>query len=44
MIVGAAAKTMEASGSYQRTADPDPTKPYIMWPGNPYAHLMIPVK
>jgi hypothetical protein len=22
----------------------DPTKPYIMWPGTPYAHLMIPVK
>jgi len=44
MIVGAAAKTMEASGSYQKTADPDPTKPYVMWPGNPYEHLMIPVK
>jgi hypothetical protein len=43
MIVGAAAKTMSASGSYQTTADPDPTKPYVMWPGSPYEHLMIPV-
>jgi len=42
MIVGAAAKTM--TEGYQTTADPDPTKPYVMWPGNPYGHLMIPVK
>ena len=42
MIVGAATKTM--SMGYQQSADPDPTKPYIMWPGSPYAHLMIPVK
>jgi hypothetical protein len=28
---------------YPTTAD-DPTKPYIMWAGTPYAHLMIPVK
>jgi hypothetical protein len=41
MIVGAAAKTMKG---YPRTADPDPTKPYVMWPGSPYEHLMIPVK
>lgn len=41
MIVGAAAKTM---GGYPRTTDPDPTKPYVMWPGSPYEHLMIPVK
>ncbi len=41
MIVGAAAKTMTG---YPRTADPDPTKPYVMWPGSPYEHLMIPVK
>ena len=41
MIVGAAAKTM---AGYQKTADPDPTKPYVMWPGTPYEHLMIPVK
>jgi hypothetical protein len=41
MIVGAAAKTM---AGYPRTPDPDPTKPYVMWPDTPYEHLMIPVK
>lgn len=41
MIVGAAAKTMTG---YPRNPDPDPTKPYVMWPGSPYEHLMIPVK
>ena len=39
MILGPAAKTM----GYPMTADPDPTKPYVMWPDTPYAHLMIPV-
>jgi len=39
MIVGSAAKMM----GYPATADPDPTKPYVMWPDTPYAHLMIPV-
>jgi hypothetical protein len=41
MIVGAAAKAMTG---YPRDTDPDPTKPYVMWPGSPYEHLMIPVK
>lgn len=41
MVVGAAAKGMVC---YPKTADPDPTKPYVMWPGTPYEHLMIPVK
>jgi hypothetical protein len=41
MIVGAAAKGM---AGYPRDADPDPTKPYVMWPDTPYEHLMIPVK
>jgi hypothetical protein len=41
MVVGAAAKAMVG---YPRTADPDPTKPYVMWPDTPYEHLMIPVK
>jgi len=41
MIVGAAAKEM---AGYPRSADPDPTKPYVMWPGSPYEHLMLPVK
>jgi hypothetical protein len=39
MIVGPSAKTM----GYPMTPDPDPTKPYVMWPDTPYAHLMIPV-
>jgi hypothetical protein len=39
MIFGPAVKTM----GYPATADADPTKPYVMWPDTPYAHLMIPV-
>jgi hypothetical protein len=39
MIVGPSAKTM----GYPTTADADPTNPYVMWSGTPYAHLMIPV-
>jgi hypothetical protein len=39
MIVGPAAKTM---AGYPRTGDPDPTKPYVMWAGSPYEHLMLP--
>jgi hypothetical protein len=41
MIVGPAAKTM---ASYPKTADANPTEPYLMWPGSPYEHLMLPVK
>jgi hypothetical protein len=41
MVVGAGARAMEG---YPKTAAPDPTKPYVMWPGTPYEHLMIPVK
>lgn len=40
MIVGPAAATL----GYPRTADPDPTKPYVMFPGSPYEHVMIPMK
>jgi hypothetical protein len=29
---------------YPTSADPDTTKPYVMWAGTPYAHLMIPMK
>jgi hypothetical protein len=29
--------------AYPKTPD-DPKKPYVMWPGTPYQHLMIPVK
>lgn len=39
MIVGPSAKTL----GYPMTPDPDPTKPYVMWAGTPYAHAMIPV-
>lgn len=42
MIVGGEAKAMMAG--YPRDAKPDPKKPYVMWPGTPYEHLMIPVK
>ena len=24
--------------------NPDTTQPYVMYPGTPYAHLMVPVK
>jgi hypothetical protein len=41
MIVGSAVKAMQG---YPRTDQPDPTKPYVMWQGTPYEHLMIPVK
>jgi hypothetical protein len=39
MIVGPSVKAM----GYPAAADADPTKPYVMWPNTPYAHLMIPV-
>lgn len=39
MIVGPSATTM----GYPNSLDPDPTKPYVMWSGTPYAHVMIPV-
>jgi hypothetical protein len=29
---------------YPDAADPDTSVPYVMWPGTPYAHLMIPVQ
>ena len=41
MIVGAAAREME--GMYPRAMDPDPSQAYVMFPGTPYAHLMLPV-
>ena len=39
MIVGASVKDLGLPTS----ADADPSKPYIMWAGSPYAHAMIPV-
>ena len=41
MIVGADAKAMMEG--YPRTAKADPNPPYVMWPGTPYEHLMLPV-
>lgn len=40
MIVGSGAKMLTG---YPRDAKADPTKPYVMWPGTPYEHLMLPV-
>jgi hypothetical protein len=41
MIVGTAAAEM--ASIYPSDLDPDPTQAYVMFPGTPYAHLMIPV-
>lgn len=41
MVVGPAAAKM---AGYPSGPDPDTTKPYVMWAGTPYAHLMIPMK
>jgi len=35
---------MDMMSGYPADANPDTSKPYVMWPGTPYAHLMIPVK
>ena len=40
MIVGSGAKMLDG---YPREAKADPTKPYVMWPGTVYEHLMLPV-
>lgn len=41
MVLGPAVKLMPG---YLKGADPDTSKPYVMWAGTPYEHLMIPVK
>lgn len=41
MIVGADAAFYEM---YPKSADPDTAVPYVMWPGTPYQHLMVPIK
>jgi len=41
MIVGADASFYDM---YPKSADPDTAVPYVMWPGTPYQHLMIPIK
>jgi hypothetical protein len=40
MVVGSKALL----AGYPSGPDPDTSKPYVMWAGTPYAHLMIPVK
>lgn len=41
MVVGPAIKTMPG---YTKSATPDTSKPYVMFPDTPYEHLMIPVQ
>ena len=41
MVVGADASFYD---SYPKGAKPDTAVPYVMWPGTPYQHLMVPVK
>jgi hypothetical protein len=41
MVVGANADFYDL---YPKKPDPDTSQPYIMWPGTPYQHVMIPVK
>lgn len=41
MIVGADPSFYDL---YPKDAKPDTSVPYVMWPGTPYQHLMIPVK
>jgi hypothetical protein len=42
MVVGPRVRDM---GGYSRTMDvADPNQPYVMYPGTPYEHLMLPTK
>jgi hypothetical protein len=34
----------EMMAGYPTDPNPDTSKPYVMWAGTPYAHLMVPVK
>jgi hypothetical protein len=40
MVVGA----QSLNKLYPASADPDTSKPYVMFGGTPYAHMMIPIK
>ena len=43
MVVGKAAREM--AGLYSRDVDvKDPSQPFVMYPGTPYEHLMLPVQ
>lgn len=35
---------MDTMAGYPTDAKPDTSKPYVMWHGTPYAHLMVPVE
>jgi len=35
---------MDSMAGYPTDAKPDTSKPYVMWHGTPYAHLMVPVE
>lgn len=39
MVVG----SKEVLAGHPSSAKPDTSAPYVMWPGTPYAHLMVPV-
>jgi len=39
LMIGGADKAF-----YDAYADPDTSRPYVMWAGTPYQHLMVPVK
>ncbi|MCP9915542.1 hypothetical protein [Cyanobium sp. ATX 6F1] len=41
MVVGA---DPSFYASYPSSPKPDPSKPYVMWPGTPYQHLMAPIR
>ena len=41
MVVSPAVGRM---AGYPRGVQPDTTQPYVMWPGTPYEHLMIPIR
>jgi hypothetical protein len=40
MMVGSPVKKMKG---FPRTPDPNPMKPYVMWSGTPYEHVMVPM-
>ena len=40
MLFGPPSKAL----GYTEAADPDPTRPYMMWAPTPYEHAMVPVK
>lgn len=41
MVVGADQSFYDM---YPKSASPDTSQPYVMWPNTPYQHLMIPIK